>query len=279
MTMEWLRLGSPAPTALVDARIQLHWAAQVIAAVADRWIAPQADDSHTNMEWRRDPRALVGHATATGSRIGLRLADATLLYVGEGERVGATLRLEGKTLAEALAWADARVAQAAGERPHGIAARDYDMPAHAVSAGAAFSPAGAAHEELSRWVADADRLLREVAAAEPHATPIRCWPHHFDIGGIAYLGADAAPTAPQIGFGLSPGDGYYAEPYFYVTPHPIRESARFPALAGRGHWRTTGFVGAILTGSAVVASGDQLAGAKDFFASALAAARAVIPHE
>ena len=69
--------------------------------------------------------------------------------------------------------------------------------------------------------------------------PIRIWPHHFDLGAI---------LPGTIGVGLSPGDAYYAEPYFYVTPpSPID---RGPAIAGGGFWRTDGWTGAVLLASA-----------------------------
>jgi len=273
--MEWRPLGAIAPTELGSARIQAHWAAQVILAVADGWTEAKPDDSHTNMEWRAEPGALVGNPTPAGLAIGLRPDDLTLLALWRDGRTQEALPLAGRTLAEALSWADNCAARAARTSPRGIKPRDYDMPAHPVSSGATFSADRASLEELGRWFGDADGLLREIAAAEPGTTPIRCWPHHFDIAGIVFLHAD--DEARQIGFGLSPGDGYYPEPYFYLTPWPIREGAEYPPLDGGGHWHREGFTGAILRGS-VVTAGDQPARARAYFASAFAAAREIIPR-
>ena len=273
--MQWRRLGAIAPTDLVDTRIQAHWGAQVILAVADRWIEPKPDDSHTNLEWLAEHAALVGNPSPAGLCLGLRPGDLTLVAVWRDGRTQGTLPLAGHTLAEALAWADDCVARAARTSPRGIKVRDYDMPAHAVSLGAAFSADAASLDELGRWYGNADALLREI---EPRSTPIRCWPHHFDIAGIVFLDPDApADKARQIGFGLSPGDGHYPEPYFYLTPWPIREGAALPPLDGGGHWHREGFTGAVLRGSVLVGAGDAEQRARAYFASALAAARAVMP--
>jgi len=56
-----------------------------------------------------------------------------------------------------------------------------------------------------------------------------------------------------IGIGLSPGDGSYDEPYWYVTPWPYPESVTRPPLA-KGHWHSEGFVAAILTGTELLES-------------------------
>jgi len=278
MASEWQRLGAVAPAELGEARLQLHWAAQILSASADAWLQAAQDDSHSNMEWRPEHAALAGALLPGGGRLALRVADLTLLVLG-GPSDGATLPLRGETLAGALGWADAFIGQAA-EMERASRVRDYDMPEHAVRDGAPFSAASESLEELARWYGNGDSLLRELAAGEPTATPIRCWPHHFDIAGIVYLDAPS-PSARQLGFGLSPGDHYYAEPYFYVTPYPIPDGVAFPDLDAGGHWHRQGFNGAVQVGSKVVQSGDdapaQHDAARRFLSSAMAAARTIIP--
>lgn len=249
--MEWQTLGAMAPTALADSRVQLHWAAQVVGACADRWIEPRGDDSHTTMEWDRERGALVGQATPAGARIALRVADLTLV-IAESQ-----LALAGRTLAEAMAWADGRLAAAASAEPRGAHARDYDLPAHPVASGAPFAPDPDALAELARWYADGDRVVRDRAALEPGATAVRCWPHHFDIASIAYLDAQPAATARQIGFGLSPGDQYHGQPYFYLTPYPIEVDVTFPPLPSGGRWHREGFIGAVLLANDLLEGGGQ----------------------
>jgi hypothetical protein len=109
------------------------------------------------------------------------------------------------------------------------------IPDHPVRGGAAFSPDPAALAELAGWFAHGDAVLREIAARAARTLPVRVWPHHFDAGSIRYLG-EPGPSAPQIGFGLSPGDRYYEQPYFYVTAFPLRPDPRFRRcpMAGSG---------------------------------------------
>jgi hypothetical protein len=63
-----------------------------------------------------------------------------------------------------------------------------------------------------------DAALRELA---PDAEPV-LWPEHFDVG----------ITVHEINYGVSPGDGYLAEPYAYVGPHHPRRGAFWNAPFG-----------------------------------------------
>jgi hypothetical protein len=175
-----------------------------------------------------------------------------------------------------MRWADAQLAGGERGSARGIQARDYDMPDHPVRGGAAFSPDPAPLGELAGWFALGDAVLREIAAGAPHTIPVRVWPHHFDAGSIRYLD-EPGPAAPQIGFGLSPGDGHYEQPYFYATAYPLRSDPRFPALPGGGFWREhEPFVGAVLLGSTIAAAGDPHAASRGFLEAAIAASHALI---
>jgi hypothetical protein len=63
-------------------------------------------------------------------------------------------------------------------------------------------------EAAAAYLADCfalgDAALRALAPAE---TPV-LWPEHFDLG----------ITADEVNYGVSPGDGWLAEPYAYVGP-------------------------------------------------------------
>jgi hypothetical protein len=152
------------------------------------------------------------------------------------------------------------------------------MPAHPAARGAPFAATDpAALAEIARWFADADRVFRAFASADAGASAVRCWPHHFDIATLVSVGAAGTDraSARSIGVGLSPGDGSYAEPYFYVTPWPYPPvNATLPHLAGGGRWHSLGWTGAVLTGTNLVASGPaQRARTLEFVAAATSACR------
>lgn len=76
--------------------------------------------------------------------------------------------------------------------------------------------------DAARWLEDCwaagDRALRRLAPQEP---PI-LWPEHFDVGILA----------DGVGYGVSPGDGYVAEPYAYVSPPDPRHGTFWNAPFG-----------------------------------------------
>ncbi len=201
--------------------------------------------------------SLIGEPTADGIRIGVRAIDLAILAVHPGHT--ATFPLPGRTLADAMAWADRELGP-----PRGAHLRAYDLPASPIAEGAPFVGHEPELAELARWYDLGLDVLGGVTATR--ITEARVWPHHFDLGAIIYL--DAASDTRQIGVGLSPGDDHYAEPYFYVTPSPIATPAR-PPLAGGGFWRTEGWTGAVLTAS-------KCTDPRAFMASAVEAARAIL---
>ena len=54
MTRGWRPVGTISPDALVDARLQLHHAAQLVAAVGATLLPPRPDDGHPNLGWIGD---------------------------------------------------------------------------------------------------------------------------------------------------------------------------------------------------------------------------------
>ncbi len=275
----WQRLGAAAPRDLVDTRLQLHHAAQLAASVGKTLLEPQPDDSHPNLGWEPALGVLAGH-TVPGERpfrAALRPADFALLLLGADGPVGTPRRLGGETLASARTWLAAAIEVHTG-RPlsAGLVSPGYDLPEHPVSAGAAFSPEVEASVELGRWFANAQGVLDALAGAEPQASEVRCWPHHFDLATLIAVerGAGGEP-AKTVGVGLSPGDGSYADPYWYVSPWPYPAADHPLATLPAGRWHREGFTAAILTGSELV-SGDpdgQRARLEAFLDAAVAASR------
>ena len=68
-----------------------------------------------------------------------------------------------------------------------------------------------------------------MAEERADGSPVRCWPHHFDIATLLTI----AP-GQTIGVGLEPGDGYYDEPYWYVNQYPAPSATPGNQLEGGG---------------------------------------------
>ena len=271
------------PKSLVDARLQAHWAAQIIGGVGEALVTPVPDFSHTSMNWVEEHRALAGQMTSVGVRLGLQVAAMTIVVIDDANETVESLSLPGHTLANALLWTIGVLERRAGSTlPAKIEIPNYEMPSHAVSLEEPFLLRRKAHfEELARWYANAARFESVVHENTLGASPVRCWPHHFDIASLVSLdGPGANPeSARSIGFGLSPGDSSYDQPYFYINPWPFPETLDdAPALDGNGHWHSEGWFGAVLPASALNDNdprrqAEQVAA---YVRSAMAADRAIL---
>jgi len=268
-----------------QARENLHHAALLVGSVGHSLLEHRSDDSHTNMEWVRPAACLAGGILDEGSglRAGLRPADFSLVVLKKGGVPLETFPLEGRTMKEGLAWFGEALGRALGAPlPRALELRAYEMPDHPLRHGAPFgigNPAAAV--AFGAWFDLADRVLGPIAAAHPKASPVRCWPHHFDIATLLEEGASPAGKARFLNAGMSPGDGSFAEPYWYVTPWPAPPAGAggLPPLPGGGHWQTAGWVGAVLPASEASSGSFQAPGtapAAAFLAGALPACRKIL---
>lgn len=284
----WQPLTRPRASELEDTRKQLHWAAQIVSALGTTLAVPRSDDSHTNLEWSQAHRGLLSQAGVAKPELRalLRFPDVTIeLLRGEGdsERTLLSLPLAGRRFAEVFAELEAGVGKALGRAGLSLQRPRHELPEHRVDPDGAGEPFGNfqphALIELTRWFANGDRALREVAAQDGRATPVRCWPHHFDIATLLVI-ERADPNDPQsevarsVGVGMTPGDGSYADAYWYVTPWPYPAAPTLPPLDGGGIWHRDGWVGAVLTSTALREPQAQRFAA--FMRSALAACEAMV---
>ncbi len=260
MSGEWQQLGSFNTGDLAATRLQAHYAVQWLARAARGYAKPVPDDSHTSLTWDAGEAAFIGNAIGAASklRFGYRPGAMSLFVSGHDDFDGnVEIELAGQTDADVRTWVRNHVILGA-EDPGALEHQaPYEMPPHGISDGAQYSADAQAQTELERVFANAALLLDDVVAAQSGASPLRCWPHHFDIATLISLDQTGGEDARSIGVGLSPGDESYADPYFYVSPWPYPDIDALPDLEGDGHWHTDGFVAAVATLSDVVAAADQ----------------------
>jgi hypothetical protein len=250
--MTWQTIGRVHPRQLTGARLQLHWAAQLVSASGATLLPMAKDFSHTTLGWDASIGLLAGRGVGSPSRRAALVFESLELSVLDGDRECSSLRLAGHGLEQGLAW----LGEALCDDRFALALPVHDMPAHPVGEGAAFSDADAeARRELAAWFANATVAIRAVVAEDQSASPVRCWPHHFDLASLNTLdrGKDAE-EARSIGIGFSPGDASYDQPYFYVTPWPYPPKAALPSLAAGAEWHTSGWTGAVLTAERLIST-------------------------
>src|SRR6516165_9060170 len=100
----------------------------------------------------------------------------------------------------------------------------------------------------------------------------------FDIATLTTLPARAADATASINAGLSPGDKYYDEPYFYVSIYPEPDPRMLPTLPTLGHWHERDFIAAVARAESIVAAGNQQAATDHFLQAAIDAAIKGLDH-
>ena len=275
-SLEWRRLRGVDLGALREGRLQAHYAAQWLARVARAYVPPQPDDGHTSLGWDDALDGFITHPSSNGTRLSLSVASLTLALHGDVSARGSSLSLNGRTNAQIRQWLGDELSS------HGLdpAALDapslYEMPAHALARGARYDAAGLADGlvELTAWYANANLSIGRVQTQMMHGltSPVCCWPHHFDLATLTMLPKRGADADRYLGSGFSPGDGYYDEPYFYVSVYPRPDPAALPTLSMIGHWHTHEFVAAISPAHKIVAENNQMAAADEFLRHSIALA-------
>jgi len=240
------------PARIVDARVQAHHAAQVLAAFAHAHIAHRDDDSHRALTWDALDARFVSHETRDGVSVGLGLDPFELVTFLDREPAD-RLRLLGTTRNTARAWLATSVATIRGTEPQALEWPEYDLPEHALTQGRPFQPRPAALRELSAWFSAGQLLLEGLRAGEAQVSDEWTWPHHFDVAVLLTIARDEHGTATgTIGVGLSPGDEARSEPYLYVNLWPDPGSDCLGELDGPGVVNREGWSGYVLPATSLL---------------------------
>ena len=219
--------------------------------------APLPDDSHSALAWDAGLGALLSAplsaGTKPGARVGLQLALLQLIVTDGGKTE--LLPLAGCTPRTVNDWLDSKLA-ALGLEPASGVKLPYEVAPRPLK-----SEPGLA--TLARWFGAAAEVLQEARARHARfrsgPSPVRLWPHHFDLALLVLLDPGAAASARSIGIGVSPGDDYYPQPYAYVSPYPAPKKPKLPALPPGGHWHTKDFFAAVASADDLLAQPDPRA--------------------
>ncbi|MCA9470496.1 MAG: hypothetical protein MRJ96_06095 [Nitrospirales bacterium] len=248
----WKTLGEVPPGELLDARLEAHHAAQWVARATRAYCQPEPDDSHTTMSWDSHSQALMGRPLSSDLTVGLHLTDLTI--IGQSRQGEESFCLIGQTESSVGTWLAELV-----ER-HNLDPKKLDKPGpytldkHPLDSSMAYGSADKkSREELAKYYNNAAPILEAIRAAYSEASPVRCWPHFFDIATLLTLEQKGTSEKATIGIGLSPGDATFADPYFYVSlwPYPPKES--LPPVIEPSFWHLEGFTALIIRASDLVA--------------------------
>lgn len=276
----WQKVGDIAPQSLSETRLQLHYAIQFMAAVGNFLTEPQADYSHASLTWNSELKIFVSSIVNTEQPFQVALEPVSLTSLvldAEGNQL-AEFSLRQKTLNEGMNWLKQIIAPWGADIAK-LSFVDYpeDFPHSPLANGATFEDGDRAkRQESTAYFANTNLLLQEVVTNTEGASPVRIWPHHFDIATLISLPNTQKGEDVSIGVGMSPGDSSYDEPYWYVTPWPYPNTNNLTELAGGGTWHITGWVGAILTASQLSQDDKQQEQLRAFLDSAISASRSLL---
>jgi hypothetical protein len=278
--MAWRPLRGIGFGRLREARLQAHHAVQWLARAARAFVPPRPDDGHTNLGWDDALDGFTTYPLEGELSLGLRISDLNLRTVGANGQQ--SFALDGHADVDARRWLGERLGAHGLDASALDAKSPYEIPAHAVGRGGAYEASKLSEPltELAAWFANAHRALGrthdQMIARKPAPSPVRTWPHHFDMATLSLLETASAEHARSINAGFSPGDEHYGEPYFYVSPYPYPDPGKLPSLPPLGHWHVRGFTAAIAPASRIIERPDPQAGTEAFLDEAVAVAITVL---
>lgn len=233
-------------------KLQLHQAVQMLAATGISYLEKQPDDSHTNMEWRTEIQSFISNTFGEKERYRLALNVPQFEYriYTEDFNLITEFQLDQKTEQQAIAWYINELGKLGFDKAGFTTDKHYEIPLTEQAKGKPynlFNPD--AFKIFSDHFSMAQKLISQNIAVENNSSPLRCWPHHFDLGALIPVEAKSSDgKTMSIGAGFSPGDENYNQPYYYVYPwpYPEKEILKDSELPGDSFWHHNGFVSAIL---------------------------------
>lgn len=250
MIKEWQPLTFPAPEDMIQVREQYHQAIQNVAAVGRSFLPKSDQDENANLEWDFNLQRLVGRWVEGDQkfRSSISLKKFEVYLVDEKFQTLSSISLQDKTQTDIMVWLEHELSRLGTDFSKINLAYPYAIPEYPTAKKEPFNISNMkAALELSRLYHNTACVLEKILQNENNGSEIKCWPHHFDIAArITLLDTGDPETSRSINLGMSPGDKYYSDPYFYCSPWPYPTKNLIDLDHIRGHWHQDEWVGAVL---------------------------------
>ncbi len=240
---------------LIDTRISLHRAIQLVGAVPRNLLPHDPTDASASLIWNSNTSGLVSQSILDFDiSVGLSFNDFQL-NIFKGARAFKSIQLSDSSIDDALSWLKSELSKLGLDGSKINLSLPYELPTYD---NRPLKVDKSALEVFNGLYSNIQAILDEEVVNWKNAFDIRCWPHHFDLATLIPLEQDAnGEVLKSIGVGLSPGDEGIDEPYIYINIWPTIEynklaQHKLPA----GHWNNEGWSGAVLTYSDFIAN-DQ----------------------
>ncbi len=253
-------------------RRQLHSAIQFPAIFARAYLPTIDEDLEAALLWNSKQRSWVSQPVRSQGRahqIALDPALFALIHLQDEGALFSPWPLDGKTIQETFSWLQDQAMLAELPVDKLSLSWPFELP-DPVQVFEKIYPD--ALLEWNKFFDNAYQVLLPLAENIQGASPVRTWPHHFDMAVL--ITHDQAATH-FTSVGLSPGDHHYDQPYFYTAPWPAPHPMSLPALR-HGMWHTKGFTAAVLPATQVWAQSDQEILVKSFVTDTVALSQQLV---
>jgi hypothetical protein len=258
--ISWKTLSPISDDRLFEARAQLHQAAQLLAATGISFLEARPDDSHTAMLWSAENGQLLSQPFGDNGSLQIALDPASLdLTIQKEATVIHTIILNGITLTEAAVELQFSLDTLGLSKDDLTMQKHYILPDYPERNNTIFDISDSkAFQALADTFTNAFTFFDKIRQFDPRSSDLLVWPHHFDLGLILTMATDEQGQMNRsIGMGLSPGDGSYTAPYYYVTNWPAPTTDELPAdLKNSVQWHTEDWVGMVLPLEAITVDSE-----------------------
>ncbi|MBT5271618.1 MAG: hypothetical protein HOL70_19450, partial [Candidatus Marinimicrobia bacterium] len=231
MTKPWNILTQTSDTRLYEARAQLHQAAQLLAAAGISYLEARPDDSHTAMLWSPETNQFMSQAFGEdlSFQITLNPTNLSLSIIESGVSIQ-KLDLNGSSLKQVSEKLQSTLESLGLPENVFTMEKHYDLPDYPDNWETAFDTSDIdAFQVIASSYINAYSSLQEMASTDSQASDLLIWPHHFDLAYLITRAQDEQGNlSKSVGVGISPGDGSYTAPYYYVTAWPAPSVDQIP---------------------------------------------------
>ncbi len=213
---------------------ELHKAAQYLAAAGISFIDKKTDDSHTNVGWNVSESRMETHVFGDGLKLGLNLKNQRLELL-KNDVVISFLDLGNFNHKEIIQWITEQAVQNNVSKPY-VYSFHYDLPYGEITDDYTFSFKEEDLKIVSSELSKAQDVFEQFLKLENLESPIRVWPHHFDLGIYAALNAENS----FMGAGLAIPDSLVDDLYFYASGYKNGVAIKTKSFGKmqEGEWRS-----------------------------------------
>jgi hypothetical protein len=229
---------------------ELHIASQYLAAAGISFVEKKPDDSHTNLGWDSENGRLTSHSlNAEGVQLGLAYEEFALVFL-KADKELSKLPLLNQNHGQVMDWINAQLSSVDLTTAYNYDFH-YDTGYEKITNEYVFTHYSKSEvEDVIKRLTIGQSTFERFLTTNELESPIRVWPHHFDLGIYTLISENLF-----MGAGLAIPDSIYADFYFYASGYLNGESMGRNGFVelNSGNWGQGDFNGAVLNNSGVKA--------------------------